>query len=553
VKTTLQNMKKRTITDTITIQDWLKSKPYKTSNDEYDLPYLKLCKGVFEILNTQKAWFDDGEVDRERRKELACMLVSYLEDFTCEIGIWRAFIERNKELHGYYLPFYDLTDYDPDYLNVEDFAYLIWHFMTKCLDTRIHAPDSPTLWNLANDVYDLLEPAIEDVFASDVYDDIFTVAEGSDFYDIKNRLDWFSTRSYLMGWELGAQMNDEIEDLLGEKGLLNNPAMIKPMIYTLQEDYKLTKRCSFAAMNAPEWFARVARCSEAKRQEIVNLQFRHQGQYLYLKEEKNHYLFRHLTTDREYKVRKDSVSKSSNKMGKEGKTVFMMTLIQWEGEWMLTGMMTGWDLMPEDIENAKNTQVSTPWIFTDERLENMRETTDLMYKSFVEFFGSPLALFGSKKELEQGSTDFFSFYNKKLGNNDPDLERRQKVYQERFAITKSLNFTDDLPKGGGYGMLFVEGIGITMLTDLQDTIISLKKASLKKEEQVDLFYDLLANYEPAVAEFLLQTFGHQNFRHPDDSSKADAWRERHFYWRFYSPQEFGAKYPMMTMVDTSRW
>jgi antitoxin component YwqK of YwqJK toxin-antitoxin module len=542
-------MKKRTTSDSITILDWMKSKPYKISKDTYDLPYLKLCKGVFGILNTQKSWFDNAEVDRELRKELACMLVSYFEDFICEIGIWSAFIERNNELHGYYLPFYELTDYDPDHLNVEDIAYIIWHFMTKCLDTRIHAPDSNTLWNLAIDVYDLLEPAIEDISATDVYDEIFAVADGSDFFDLKTKLDWFSTKSYLMGWELGAQLEYEIADLLDEKGLRNNPAMMEPMIYTLQEDYKLSKRCSFAAMNAPEWFARVARCSEVKKQEIINLQFRHQGQYLYLKEEENHYLFRHLTTDREYKVRKDSVKKNG-KMGKEGKTVFLMTLIQWEGEWMLTGMMTGWDLTPKDVENAKNKQVSTPWIFTDERLQNMRETTDLMYKSFVEFFGSPLALFGSKKELEQGSADFFSFYNKKLGSTDAELERRQKVYQERFATAKSMDFSD-LPKGDGYGMLFVEGIGITMLTDLQDTIISLKKPSLTKEEQVDLFYDLLVNYEPAVAGFLLQTFGHQNFRHPSDSTIANAWRERHFYWRFYNPQEFGAKYPMMTMVDTS--
>lgn len=542
-------MKKRITSESITILDWMKSKPYKTSKDAYDLPYLKLCKGVFDILNTQKAWFDNGEVDRELRKELACMLVSYFEDFTCEIGIWRAFIERNKELHGYYLPFYDLADYDPDYLNVEDIAYLIWHFVTKCLDTRIHAPDGPTLWNMANDVYDLLEPAIEDVPATDAYDGLLTIADGSDFFDLKTKLNWFSTKSYLMGWELGAQMDIEIADLLEEGRYKYDPAMIQPLIYTLQEDYKLSKRCSFAAMNAPEWVARVARCSEAKKQEIINLQLRHRGDYLYLGEEKTHFIFRHLTTDREYKVLKDSITKGG-KMGEKGKTVFKMTLIQWGGEWMLTGMMVGQDLTPDDVENAKNKQVSTPWIYTDERLQNIRDTTDLMYKSFVEFFGSPLALFGSKKELEQGSTDFFSFYNNKMGSTDADFERRQKAYQERFATAKSMDFCD-MPKGDGYGMLFVEGIGITMLTDLQDTIISLRKPSLTKEEQVDLFYDLVVNYEPNVAEFLLQTFGHQNFRHPSDKSKTDAWRERHFYWRFYNSQEFGAKYPMMTMVDTS--
>ncbi|MBK9016338.1 MAG: DUF3843 family protein [Saprospiraceae bacterium] len=540
-------MKKRTITDSITILDWMKSKPYPVSDDAYDIPYLKLCRGVFDILSKQKAWFDQGEVDRELRKELACMLVSYFEDFVSEIGIWNAFIEKNKELHDYYLPYYDLSEYDPDYLNVEDFAYLIWHFMTKCLDIRIYAPDHPYVWDLAEEIYELLEPQIENVYATDFYDDYFTVPPGFDLFELKAKLEWFATKSYLMGWEKGKDFKEELQELVDSKGFDPRSELAPLLVYALRDDFMYSKRCSFAAMNAPEWFSRVARCADAKRLEISNLQFRHQGEYLYEGEDKLHFLFKHLTTDRDYKVLKDSI-KNSGEMGKAGKTVFMMTLVQWDGEWMMTGMMTGWDLKPDDIEKAKHKPVYTPWIFTDAKLQHMRETTDLMFKSFVEFFGSPLALFNNQKEMEQGTKDYFNFYNRKLGSTDAEFEQRRQAYQERFGDAKSMDFSD-LPKGHGYGMLFVEGIGITSLVDLQDTLISLKKAKLTKEEEIDLFYDLVANYEPVVAEFLLQNFGNKNFKHPVEISKVDVWRDRHFYWRFYHPHEYGPKYPMMTAVD----
>ncbi|MEK7257563.1 MAG: DUF3843 family protein, partial [Bacteroidota bacterium] len=70
----------------ISILDWMKSKPYSTSTS-YDRAFLPLCNDVFHLLNERKDWFDSGEVDRELRKELACMLVSYFEDFVSEIFV----------------------------------------------------------------------------------------------------------------------------------------------------------------------------------------------------------------------------------------------------------------------------------------------------------------------------------------------------------------------------------------------------------------------------------------------------------------------------------
>lgn len=547
-KTKLAMKKKKfsTRTASISMPDWLKSKPYSYSSG-YDRPYLKLCEEVFKILNTHKEWFDDGKVDRELRKELACMLVSYFEDFTSEIGIWQAFTSYNLELHGYYLPFYDLSEYDPEYLNVEDFAYLIWHFNTKCLDTRIYAPDHPYIWDLAEEIYDLLEAEIENVPATDFYDSFWAVADGADFFELKVKLAWMSKKSYLMGWELGKRMEEEADELLYEEDDKLEAEMMPYLLYAMQEDYLYAKRCSFAAMNAPEWLSKIARCSDGKKQEINDLQYRHQGMYLYQGEEPLHYLFTHLTTDREYKVLKDSVKKNDG-MGRPGKIAYLMTLVLWDGEWMLTGTMSGWDITPEEMEKAKTQRVVTPWIYPEEKIRRMRESTDMMLKAFVEFFGSPLALFLNTSELQQGMNDFLKFYHQSLGSPDPDFERRREAYKRKHGL-KELTNIDALPQGHGFGLMFVEDVGISTLQNVQDTLISLKKEHPTKEEKKDLFYDLLVNYEPVVAEFLLQHFGHQNFEHPIELSKVDAWRDRHFYWRFFRPEDYGPKYPMMTEVE----
>ncbi|MEK7255011.1 MAG: hypothetical protein AAB316_09720 [Bacteroidota bacterium] len=280
--------------------------------------------------------------------------------------------------------------------------------------------------------------------------------------------------------------------------------------------------------------------------EIAELQFRHEGTYRYDGEEKDHYLFTHMTTDRQYWVAKKSVKKGD--IGIPGETYFIMNLLQWEGEWMLTGTMMGGEMEPEAVEKEKYKQSKTPWIYPEERLNKMAETTGLMYKAFVDFFGSPLAWFGSQQKLQEGMNDFFQFYHKRLGGNEADFQRRREEYRRKFGNPEIADFSD-LPKGHDFGMIFIEGIGMITLQDIRETMILLKKGSLTHDEKVDLFYDLLANYQPRVAEYMLQTFGNKNFENPHAASEVDAWRDRHFYWRFYNPQEFDKEYPIITMVD----
>ncbi len=531
----------------ISMKDWLKSKPYTQSIQGYDRHYLKCCNEVFKILKAYKDWFSEGEMTRENRKELACMLVSYFEDFICEIGIWKTFIEYNKELHGYYLPFYDLSEYDPEYLNIEDIAYLIWHVITKCLDTRVYAPDHIYTMELAELVYDYLESKIEEVPGiADFYEHFLEVPANMDFFELKDKLFWISTQSYLMGWELGPQWGEESAKIVSDHK--HQPEMIAPMSYAVTEDFIYSNRCSFAAMNPPEWLSKLARCEEDDVRETINGLKRHQGYYICKGVIGNYYKFQNIKTEREYLVLKKSVKAHITK-DEFNVITYIMTLIHWNEDWWLTGIMSGWEMSEKEKKKAMSQPNPSFWSLAAEQQQRLSENTEKMYESFIDLFGTPLALFSNRKEFENANRDIIQHYNNSLGAKvDPDFELRKKEYQEMFGAENNIGFST-LSGAGGYGMFFVKGVGMIILQDIQDVIILLKKKNLSTEEKVELFYDLTVNIMPGVADYLLEKFGKENFVHPISLSNVNPFRDRHYYWRFFHPDEFGPDYPLMTEVS----
>ena len=138
-------MKKKSIVQKIfaanqvVLKDWLAMKPYDAPVHNYDVFYLKQCQTVYGYFIDNGFLLQKWELSRPQIKELSCQIVSYFEDYIVEIGIWRTFIETNKELYGYCLPFYDLSEYDETYINVEDIAFLIWHYVTKYSEEELIA------------------------------------------------------------------------------------------------------------------------------------------------------------------------------------------------------------------------------------------------------------------------------------------------------------------------------------------------------------------------------------------------------------------------------
>jgi hypothetical protein len=531
----------------IIANDWLALKPYRTFTD-YDKDYLQVANDVYTLLSEEAGWLQTVEVDKEERKELACILTSYFEDFISEIGLWKVFIEHNHRTIGRYVPFYDLTGYDPEYLNPQDLAYLIWHYLGKIGSERMQAPDNIRIIALADRLFQAFEDRIEAMYTTDFYEEFLTVPDDMNFFLMKEKLIWLAQKSYLVGVDFRYDSNARVQEMLEEAPPWMTPDYAGKLSYALMEDYLFVERSSFGALNVPEWFAGLARCSEGRREEIRKLRYRHTGEYTYEGKEKHTYLFRHLFTDQVYRVRQDSVQKM--KLEQRKNEVFTLSLLPWNGDWWISGVLMGMQKSDAEIEAYRNKPFTLGWMLPAGELQKLHEATDAMHEAFREFYGADLALFTSEQALSDSTQDYLDFYSeRKLGRPAAEARQSREEYarqhrkDEPGAIKNVLQTEDDL------GLFFAKGEGTLIFPAVQHTIELMQKSSLTPEENLDLFQNLTTGYKPVFAEYLLNHYPAKNLRIPAPQSRINALENIPYFWRFHHPQEFDEKFPMITSVN----
>ena len=89
----MKDMKK--LTNRITMQQWLKQKPYdkQVSSDGY---YLKLCNNVKrEIEKLELSFLLREYLNNEEIDDLYCFLTAYFEDIISGTNIWNTFVKQH--------------------------------------------------------------------------------------------------------------------------------------------------------------------------------------------------------------------------------------------------------------------------------------------------------------------------------------------------------------------------------------------------------------------------------------------------------------------------
>ena len=530
--------------DQVFMSDWLKLKPYQNPNLKYDNFYLNLCSVVYEILKSEEEFFDDKEMEREQIKQLACVIVSYYEDFICEIGIWNAFTEHNKITIGEYIPFYDTRDYDPEYMNWQDIAYLIWHYTTKWYDEGVHSADYRPFVELGTEIFEILEEYIDESPAHGFYDKLFTIEDESNYFEFKSTLNWFSTEGYTMGIEFGNNIKLQLEELSFKDRL--NPHF-GAMVYQFKEDYLCRKRSSFGALNAPEWLAMVCRCSESKKLEIKELSKRHSKHFVYEGAgSKDFFKFRHFVTEREYLVYRDSFQANVNRI-KEGDIV-EMHLVQWDKKWWLSGAMISYSQKSSEksLKELKMKPIENQWILDDEKLAKSRASAKEMETAFLQLYGSRLKLCNSVEKLQATLEDVSEQNAKNAGVHKAFLKSKSENRVASISIIASLK--KEFGNQTDLAVFFLKEQGTQMLVGAKETIDALKAKRLSDEDSTELFRSLSNGYDPQVAQYFLENYPTKNVKIPG-SSRINALKNMPYFWRFNSPSEFHEAYPLYTIAS----
>ncbi len=534
--------KRRISTFSVAPAKWMKYRPYEHFT-AYDGFYLRLANEVFEELNDPQRVFR-VILQRENIIELSVVLVSWFEDYANEIGLWAAFIRKNKDLYGYALPFYSLKDYDPEAINPEDIAYLCWHYCSKAANKFI-SPDSPGLMSLGYLLLEKWDKALDEAPGTDFYEEFLSIDANIQFFDLKFKLNWMALKNYLIGPEFNALLNEEIADLLEKrKELLEMYSDPNKLLYTLQDDFLYKKSSSYLAFTAPDWLAEVVKCPDRLRADIRRLFQRVLGEFDYEGKEGAFYLFRHQNTKRLFKVRQESVDLK----GIKPTDIVYTTLVNWQGEWWVTGTVAVYGSSGAKQKNAD--KLPTPgsnsfyaWSASDQQI--MRETAADLEAVFLEFFGDRMVLFKNDLEVQQALKKQTDYYNqtKSKGVSKTRLDpNQQKQFEEQTAqMLKEMN------RPGGIALFFEPGEGTYISPVLPGIVKFLAQEEITDEQARALFFTLFNECSPATVRYLLKKYGSRNLRLPGKTGIAIL-PHLEFLMRFYNPGDFREVLPNNSLM-----
>lgn len=544
--------KRRISAAAVHTDDWMKYRAYARFQPAYDGFYLRLANDVFAELNHPGRFFRNI-LRREQVVDLAVVLVSWFEDYANEIGLWDTFIRKNRELYGYRLPFFQSDDAGPDEMHPADIAYLNWHYCCKASETFI-APDSPGLMEIAEVLLELFEEALDDAPGTDAYDDFLRFGEDIPFFELKNKLNWMAFHNYLIGPEFHRMLQDALVEFAEEsQGVLERLGDLGKITYALQDDFLYKKSSSFLAFTTPEWLAEVARCPDNLRDDIRRLFRRVLGEFVYESADERYYRFRHHYTKRLFEVRRDSVDLKNIPAG----YLVSTTLVNWRGEWWVTGTLAGVDDTKQTRAKRKKdfdpSSVSF-YAWNDEQQQLMREMCAEMEAAHLEYFGAPLVFFHREKEMQAALEDWQKYYaGKKTGGKAAGtlgsrlLSAFKGGGKQQAGAPDALLSASGLPKGKGIAVYYEPGEGVLMSPLVAWIAWCLEQPELPDNEVQPLFFEIFSQCSPALVRYLMEHFPTHNLRFPIETG-TPLMQHFEFLLRFYNPGNFREILPNNTLM-----
>lgn len=538
-------MRKRSLSaQALSTQDWMKYRPYERFSG-YDGYYLRQANAIFNLLNHPSEGFRKY-FQRNHLMEMATLITCHFEDFISNVGLWKALTRKNRELYGYAIPFYEPEDYDPEYLNPHDFAYLIWHQLSKMAKKTLD-PYSPGLRHLAYQCYEHFEQRIDEAPVTDFYEKWLKIGPDTPFFDLKHRLKWMAFENYLLGPEFGSGMIAELDEMAAKHARMFREMDPGKMAYGMEDEYLYKKSASWCAMTAPDWLAGVARCPEEFKANIRRLFQRVSGTFLYEGCDDRYYHFRFIRSNRLFHIRRESVTLETESM-KPGIEAGLFSIVNWCGDWWLSGTYMSWELSAKEIDKMRYDPKGVNFYgWTEAEQQQIRSQSAEMESAFIEYFGDRLVIFPDQKAMTAALEAEQAWWNeKKAQKNAPATAKSKQAKQiaSQYTGFKNLNFGDR----NSVAAFFVPGEGVFMSPVIPEVIRLMQADTLSQQESDQLFYALFKECDPALARLLVERYSGKNLRFPVLNDPDFVAKHFEFFLRYYNPDDFREVVPNLSLV-----
>lgn len=183
----------------ITLKEFLLRQPSFPEETETDAFYLALANRLED--STAASKFVTG-MPEGLHKRISLALTDYLQDVVSDAGLWRSFIDANRELYGYSVPFHPIPEEYVDYeLNREDVRFLVWYVVAMLWEeNKTVYPHDPALLSYADECFEILNLEYDEAPVPEQ----FNISQGLEFGDPEDhkaiyRLgNWLFLHSYLL-------------------------------------------------------------------------------------------------------------------------------------------------------------------------------------------------------------------------------------------------------------------------------------------------------------------------------------------------------------------
>ncbi|MDE6683210.1 MAG: DUF3843 family protein [Muribaculaceae bacterium] len=246
----------------ITKQDFLVWQPNYPEITETDPYYWELSNKLVDVAKGNPFY---KELPQSVIKRVALCLTGYIQDVVSDAGIWRSFVEANRKLYGWSVPFHDTPEEYIDYeLNREDVRFLVWYAIAMGYeDKRDIYPHNKGLLELADVWFEHLEGIYEDAPVPETYN----ISRGLDFNDQEDSKDiyrlgqWLFLHCYLI--------TPAFSMTLGE--IMSDPELRKqenlPMLHERLEQSMMQDPTGPLALFISEWLYLILNGKLLKRKE----------------------------------------------------------------------------------------------------------------------------------------------------------------------------------------------------------------------------------------------------------------------------------------------
>jgi hypothetical protein len=311
---------------------------------------------------------DTLKLPRPALKALAAVLVEFAEDLHAEVGVWSSLERSNQVFFGTPLPFLiePGAAHPHEAISPARVQHLLWILYSQITpDALTLAPDHADLTRLAAVVAEDLRERFAGL-PTDSGVKRFLETRDRFGWDIKRKLVWLGTRSYLLR-DAYVRYAEEQEE--------------EPTDIVTMDDFICQECTQWSGLGALNLLAGILDLPVARRADLLSWSERHNALFRVVSGTARRIEVRNLVSGGTYRVRippdRDPLTRGSYVLG---------SLILWDGNWYWSGEQKAFrDLSANEIERLKDGYHKLPTIYYRYSPEALRKAQAMVREQHEEF------------------------------------------------------------------------------------------------------------------------------------------------------------------------